>query len=811
LQTHLDEVGPLAVDDAVPLVCALADALTYVHGRGLTHRDIKPANILLRDPDHTSPVLIDFGLVRSEAGVGATLAGDTAGYSIQFAAPEQLDPDLGPIGPHTDVWALAATLLYAVRHDDAKRRNARTFKLRHAPEQLRDVLAAALDNDWEDRTATAEAFRSALAGDGEGPEPDEPDEPDIVLEPEPQPPPPVPRFKVVEGFTWLREETFSGGGQRHTVQVYRCDAFARALGLRGDQTDVAAEFVLIPAGEFTMGSPESEAESYDDERPQTRVRIGKPFLLARTEVCQRVWRGLVGSTGLDADPSRFDGERLPVERVSWDDVAAWCEANGLRLPSESEWEYACRAGTTGPFWFGSTITPSQVNYDGNWPYGGAAKGEYREQTVDVGSLPANAFGLFEVHGNVWEWCQDAWHGSHEGHPGNESARDAPGASRRVRRGGGWFGNARNCRSAVRVWSTTGFRDNYLGFRPARSYDFVPSASPSAPRRDEEPQVEANLKLLGSSPPQRQPEPPPPPAEPAPRFKAVEGFTLLPQRDWVSDDVPVYRSDAFAEALGLSAGQRHSAAEFVLIPAGTFTMGSPPDEPGRYDDEGPQTEVRIREPFLLARTPVVQGVWAALAGKAGLNENPSRFKNAGHLAPVERVSWDDVVAWCRAVGLRLPSESEWEYACRAGTTTALPNGPIEILGQRNAPAIDPIGWYGGNSGVDYDGAYDSSGWSEKQVDHSRAGTHPVGKKQANAFGLYDVIGNVWEWCQDAWHDSHEGHPGNESARDAAGASRRVLRGGSWRYYAEDCRSAVRFRGATDYRVSGLGFRPARSCD
>ncbi|MFP4309678.1 MAG: SUMF1/EgtB/PvdO family nonheme iron enzyme, partial [Desulfococcaceae bacterium] len=190
--------------------------------------------------------------------------------------------------------------------------------------------------------------------------------------------------------------------------------------------------------------------------------------------------------------------------------------------------------------------------------------------------------------------------------------------------------------------------------------------------------------------------------------------------------------------------------FAHIPAEEFTMGSPEDEPGRYDDER-QHLVRLTKDFWMQTTEVTQGQWEAVMG-----ENPSNFQNCGAECPVERVSWNDAKEFIDRLNeldsknrYRLPTEAEWEYSARAGTETALYNGPIEILGDRNAPALDPIAWYGGNSGVEYEGGWDSSGWPEKQYGHQRAGTHPVGLKEPNPWGLHDMIGNVWEWCSD-WY-------------------------------------------------------------
>ncbi len=228
-------------------------------------------------------------------------------------------------------------------------------------------------------------------------------------------------------------------------------------------------FVQIEGGTFRMGSPADEPERSEWEGPQHEVSVGG-FELCATAVTNEAWAKFEP----DFEPRSWQHgkpeelARLPVVEVSWWSAYLFTRWAGVRLPSEAEWEYACRAGTTTPFWFGETITTDQVNFDGNYPYADGEKGEYRKRTVPVGSLPPNGYGLYEMHGNVWEWCEDTWHDSYDGAPCDGSAWVDVGASLRVVRGGSWINDARYCRSAYRVHARPGLRDSDRGFRPARS-------------------------------------------------------------------------------------------------------------------------------------------------------------------------------------------------------------------------------------------------------------------------------------------------------------------------------------------------------
>ncbi len=251
-------------------------------------------------------------------------------------------------------------------------------------------------------------------------------------------------------------------------------AFEEDLG-----NGVSLTMVRIPAGKFMMGQTVAEKQellktfkekeykdTFGNEFPRHQVTLPE-FYLGQMPVTQAQWKAIMGN-----NPSRFKGnDKLSVDSVSWLDAVDFCRklsqktGRTYRLPSEAEWEYACRAGTTTPFAFGETITPAMVNYDGNYPYAGAARGENRQKTAPVGIFPANAFGLYDMHGNLWEWCLDEWLDSYRNAPvdgsarGNINSRDA--GKQRLLRGASWNNGAWTCRSANRNFS--GVSNRYINF------------------------------------------------------------------------------------------------------------------------------------------------------------------------------------------------------------------------------------------------------------------------------------------------------------------------------------------------------------
>ncbi|NET08076.1 MAG: formylglycine-generating enzyme family protein [Symploca sp. SIO2B6] len=219
------------------------------------------------------------------------------------------------------------------------------------------------------------------------------------------------------------------------------------------------EMVAIVSGKFMMGSPPSEMGRYEDEDPQHKVTL-RPFFMGKYPVTQAQWRAVAALAQVNQElkiaPSRFKGDNLPVEQVSWDEAVEFCsrlaEYTGrpYRLPSEAQWEYACRAGTTTPFHFGETITGKLANYNARETFADEPKGEYRQQTTPVGQFPPNAFGLYDMHGNVWEWCEDDWHDNYEDAPIDGSAwRSDDKNTTKLIRGGSWCSRPTYCRCASR--------------------------------------------------------------------------------------------------------------------------------------------------------------------------------------------------------------------------------------------------------------------------------------------------------------------------------------------------------------------------
>jgi formylglycine-generating enzyme required for sulfatase activity len=490
---------------------------------------------------------------------------------------------------------------------------------------------------------------------------------------------------------------------------------------------ITMKLVLIPAGKFMMG-----AEWMGEEKDRREVTLSKPFYMGVTEVTQAQYEAVMGK-----NPSYFVDERLqrrlleqrlgvlrdvdakgetnPVETVSWDDATEFCKKLSektrqvVRLPTEAEWEYACRARTADPFGDFDRALGDYAWYTSN--SGGT--------THPVGQKKPNAWGLYDMHGNVYEWCAD-WYGDYPKGAVTDPQGPASGTYR-VLRGGCWDSSPYYCLSALRDGSTPDYQTNYrLGFRVVVSVSGSTTAAAPARAKVSQLQIDSARKV----------------------------------------GVPV------AKELDLGDGV---TMKLALIRPGKFMMG----------EEKDRHEVALSKPFYMGVTEVTQAQYQAVMGT-----NPSTFK--GETNPVEIVSWNDATEFCKKLSektrraVRLPTEAEWEYACRAGTATAFSFGDA-------GSALGDYAWYTSNSG---------------------STTHPVGQKKPNAWGLYDMHGNVWEWCAD-WYGDYPKVAVTDPQGAASGASR-VLRGGSWDYNPDVCRAAYRFNfSPVSRRNYGYGFRVAVS--
>jgi formylglycine-generating enzyme required for sulfatase activity/tRNA A-37 threonylcarbamoyl transferase component Bud32 len=460
LYNYVQQRGPLSEAEALSYIRPIADALVQVHQVGLVHRDATPVNIMLRD--NRQPVLIDFGI--SGEIVPKSLSSKMFGNRA-FAPYEQLIK--GDRNPTVDIYTLAASLYYLITGQlpqDCFSRKVDDEPL-IAPKDLVSVsqpINDAILKGMELLPKNRHTSMGAFLG---------------LLSPAPAPSPEkIYHYEIItlnqEGEIAQRQK----GQNRGVLET--------TLGLN-------LEMVVIPAGTFLMGSPENEAARASDESPQHRVSLPE-FLMSRTAITQAQWRIVAQLPqvvrSLEPDPSAFKGNHNPVEQVSWEDCIEFClrlnQATGqpYRLPSEAEWEYACRAGTTTPYHFGPTLSPQVANYDGNYTYGQGKKGEYRKKTIPVGSLNApNNWGLHDMHGNVYEWCLDDWHDSYEGAPtdgrawienNNHSQNTMDGlkdllnkkSTRKLLRGGSWDSLPRFCRCAYRNNNTRDDEDLSLGFR-----------------------------------------------------------------------------------------------------------------------------------------------------------------------------------------------------------------------------------------------------------------------------------------------------------------------------------------------------------
>ena len=675
--------GALSVEQRLSVIQAVGDALGHAHAQGLVHRDIKPANILL--DAQGQPKLTDFDLVRAEAlTTGMTHTGMMG--TFLYAAPELMERPQ-EAGAAADVYGLAMTAVFALYGGALPHTVMRDASGLIDELDVRDTVKIGLKRGvewdlsrrWDSAAALCEALMAPEAAEDEVLVADEPVASETIVHEVSAP--------SLTGVASFRDPFLNREGEGPVMVSLPGGVFRR-----GD--DRRQEVVLTA---FSVGCYPVTFEDYD-------------------AFCEITGRPKPSDSG-------WSRGRRPVINVSWDEAVAYAEwlsqqtGFAYHLLSEAQWEYACRAGSDGAYCFGDD--EGQLD-DYAW-YGDNSGG----RTHPVGEKQSNAWGLYDMHGNVWEWVAD-WYGAYP----NDVEMDPSGpdsGSSRVLRGGCWGGDAGYCRSSIRYRYDPGDRNLGVGFRLARA-----NPEPSDP------------------------------------------FTLNREAASASAQRP---------QAGLSDRLRDGSEgpAMAWLPGGVFRMG---EDRSRYADEKPAYEVEVGA-FSIGQSPVTFEAYDQFCEATG-RERPDDSGWGRGMRPVINVSWDDATAYCEWLSeqtgkrYRLPTEAEWEYACRAGRDTYYYYGDEEAR-------LGDCAWY---------------------IRNAEEMTHPVREKLPNDWQLYDMHGNVWEWVQD-WHaDDYYQQSSRANLSGPETGSSRVLRGGSWLNDAEFCRSLIRSHGDPGHRGRDVGFRLAR---
>ena len=540
-------------------------------------------------------------------------------------------------------------------------------------------------------------------------------------------------------------------------------------------------FVWVPGGSFQMGR-----DGYKGSHPMHTVSLDG-FWMGKYEVTQEQWERVMGN-----NPSRFQGERLPVERVSWGDCHGFIRkletmSNGGRyfLPTEAQWEYAARGGSVsrGTRFAGSnTVEAVAWHNPGNKQY---------TKTHEIGGKKANELGLYDMSGNVWEWCRD-WYDPeyYASSPVKNPSGPASGKDY-VMRGGAYLFKAPFCYTIVRAMAAPEDAACFLGFRLVRSggKDIRGSYCPSAGQLyvDVWPN-DAHVQILNHEQAYARGEE----IEQGRYDLLVSADGFFPQRRTVR----IRGGERLRLNFELQPEDRrewrdpHTGITFAWIRGGSFQMGSPPEEKWRDSDEGPVHNASV-DGFWMSTSEITQDEWEKVMGS-----NPSQFKSGSH--PVENVSWYDCQDFIDKLHMQsadvryaLPTETQWEYTARGGR-----NGRGYIFAGSDNP--DNVARYRENS--QRDPMFLEDPFLSRPLEPGHAGV-----KMANEAGVSTMSGNVWEWCSDWYSSSYTGADTKKNPIGPPSGSKRVRRGGSYVTTVGECRSASRSARKPDYVSDCTGLR------
>ena len=508
----------------------------------------------------------------------------------------------------------------------------------------------------------------------------------------------------------------------------------------------------IAPGPAHIGCVAADASCYPAELPGRDVSLTRGFFLDATEVTIAQYRAFTHATGHAPaqSPSFRQEDSHPIVGVSWQDAADYCAWLGKRLPAEAEWEAAARGGDGGAiFPTGVTLNGDQANLEG-------ASGRDRyATTAPVGAFAPNAFGLYDMAGNVWEWVGDWYAPDSLKRAAAADPQGPSGGTLRVLKGGAWNAPAKSARVSNRGRLAPEQRVDFVGFRCAKDAGAAPP------------------------PPTAQPTPAPPAALPPPAAQATEPAGAPAPEPPPNQPLPA--GGAPAAAIASASAAAPPPEGMVLVPAGSFEMGCVRGDGGCFADEQPRHEVVLTKDAWMSATEVTVAQYAAFVA-ATSHPAPRLPAWAEPTHPVVNVSWEDARAYCAWLGGRLPTEAEWERAARGG-----------VAGQR-------FPW---GDRVSHDDAnFDQTGGKDVWLQSS-----PVASFPSNAYGLYDMAGNAWEWVGD-WYDErvYAGRVVDPGGPDSGVA--RVVRGGCWTSDSGRLRSSYRFSLDPASTQVSLGFRCVR---